>query len=407
MLLEKEILIAVFSKMVEEKISSLPAIHGLRGARGFQGPSGIDGKDGLPGAEGKPGLPGSRGKDGRDGKDFDFSENSADIKKQICDEVKASYEELKLKFADLSADDIAQLRGPAGRDGKDGVDGQFNFEDHSSTITQIIESIVEENYDRLRLKFSDLSADDIGQLRGPRGRDGNDGRDFNFDEHREFFNSLRLKFSDLSDEERDSLKLRFSNLSEEEKSSLKLRFKDLTQDDLALIRGPRGSRGQRGSPGKDGDNGKMGPRGLPGLAGISGLTGARGRDGLAGVDGKDAPHVVAIDIEETGDEIEFVFKFSDGSEFHTDRVKLPDTVVVQGGGGGRGSRGMKNYETRIDEVSDSLTYVGKALPGSDNDQEVWQIQKITVTGTETAIEFADGDSLFDNIWDNRLSLIYT
>ncbi len=417
--MENEILIALLTKMVDDRISQLPVLPGHRGPRGQ---SGVPGKDGTGfifseheetirqwakdaaikfqdfSEEQIHALRGPRGRDGndgRDGQDFIFSEHEEAIRQWAKD--------FSLKFQDLTPEQIDSLKG---KDGKDGA--SFSFDVDGNRIESLIRGAVHEIRDELKLRFSDLDADDIRELRGPRGRDGHDGRDFIFEEHREFFDSLRLRFSDLTAEEKESLKLHFSQLSDEEKSSLKLRFKDLTEDDLALIRGPRGSRGQKGIPGRDGIQGRDGVRGLPGAQGILGLTGARGIDGLDGtngLDGQDAPHVVAIDIEQVDNDIVFVFEFSDGSVIKSDRVSLPAAELIAGGGGVRGKRNV-SHETHIDEVSDTITYVGKSFPGSETNVATWQIQRILIDGTETIIEWADGDSKFDNIWDDREDLEY-
>lgn len=65
------------------------------------------------------------------------------------------------------------------------------------------------------------------------------------------------------------------------------------------------------------------------------------------------------------------------------------------------------YATRVDEASATVTYVGKAAVASSNASAVWQISRITVSGTVTTIEYADGDVLFNNIWDNRAALSYS
>lgn len=67
----------------------------------------------------------------------------------------------------------------------------------------------------------------------------------------------------------------------------------------------------------------------------------------------------------------------------------------------------KNYTTRIDEPSASVTYIGKAQFTASESLAVWQIKKMTVSGTVTSITWADGDEAFDNIWANRASLTYT
>ena len=66
------------------------------------------------------------------------------------------------------------------------------------------------------------------------------------------------------------------------------------------------------------------------------------------------------------------------------------------------------YKTIVDEASDTVTYVGKAVAGSSTSQAVWNISKFTVSGnTITTKTSADGDFNYDNIWDNRASLNYS
>jgi hypothetical protein len=63
------------------------------------------------------------------------------------------------------------------------------------------------------------------------------------------------------------------------------------------------------------------------------------------------------------------------------------------------------YATRL-STSGSVTYVGKAAIGSATSSAVWQIKKIDES-SGTVITWADGNSSFDNIWDNRASLTYS
>lgn len=423
--MEKEILIALLSRMVSEEISKITIPPGQRGPRGHSGAQGEAGKDFVFSeheekirtwakefamrfedftAEQIAAIRGPRGQDGRDGRDG--QDGSSIVFADHADTIRAWVQEFALKFDDFSAEQIEKVRGPRGRDGRAGQDGKdFVFDDHRTRIESHVRELVDGIKDSLKLRFEDLNANDIEQLRGPRGRDGRDGRDFIFDDHLDFFQSLRLKFSDLTDAERDSLKLRFAHLTEEEKSTLKLRFEDLTDEDRSLIRGPRGSKGQRGSHGAKGETGPMGPRGLPGPMGIRGFTGARGMDGRDGLNGLDAVHVVEILVESSVDEFWFVFVFSDGSRIETDKIEKP-RIEIHGGGGVAGRRGVRQYDTRIDEQSLELSYVGKAQPGSETSDDVWRIQRITVVDSETIIEFAEGNSHFDNIWDDRESLEY-
>jgi hypothetical protein len=69
--------------------------------------------------------------------------------------------------------------------------------------------------------------------------------------------------------------------------------------------------------------------------------------------------------------------------------------------------GSPAFATRIDEASATVTYVAKAEPGTLNDEAGWQIQRITVSGNVTSIEWADGNAGFDNVWNDRASLTYS
>lgn len=406
--MRSEVLLAVIMKQVEEKLEGFSQSVLASRTRGPAGRSGADGKDFDFSAhestiktwaqefalkfqdltpeqiEGLRGPVGRAGVDGRAGKDFDFAEHEETIKTWAKDfalkfeDLEASdIEKLRgprgkdgvhgrdgadfnfadheetirawaqgaaLKFEDLSVEQIGELRGPKGRDGKDGED--FKFEDHAVTITQIVFDLVGELHDQLRLKFENLTSEEIEQLRGPRGRDGRDGKGFDFDSHRAYFESLRPSFSDFTAEERGQLVLRFAHLTESEKAEIKLKFSDLSDDERRSLRGARGSRGQRGPQGADGNEGaqgRQGARGVPGTQGTQGLTGRNGEDGVDGRNGVDAPYVTDIKLDQTKDEIEFVFDFSDGSTLRTNSVTLPraNVYVAQGGGGGRGPKGDK------------------------------------------------------------------
>jgi hypothetical protein len=63
--------------------------------------------------------------------------------------------------------------------------------------------------------------------------------------------------------------------------------------------------------------------------------------------------------------------------------------------------------TVIDDATSAITYIGKAALGSALADAVWQIQKIEVSGAVTRITWADANSEFDNVWNNRASLTYS
>lgn len=71
------------------------------------------------------------------------------------------------------------------------------------------------------------------------------------------------------------------------------------------------------------------------------------------------------------------------------------------------------YETKKKQVLEydgtgNLIYQGQANPGTLKSEAKWQIKKFTyVGGNITDIQFADGNTNFDNIWDNRASLSYS
>ena len=64
------------------------------------------------------------------------------------------------------------------------------------------------------------------------------------------------------------------------------------------------------------------------------------------------------------------------------------------------------YDYQIDATSTTTTtYVGWAERGSATSDNKWQIRRVVYTSGHI-LTFADGDELFDNIWDDRTSLTY-
>jgi len=53
------------------------------------------------------------------------------------------------------------------------------------------------------------------------------------------------------------------------------------------------------------------------------------------------------------------------------------------------------------------SYHGTAVKGSVTSAPVWRIKRINVVGGVTTVTWADGDSNYDNVWDNRAILTYT
>lgn len=63
-----------------------------------------------------------------------------------------------------------------------------------------------------------------------------------------------------------------------------------------------------------------------------------------------------------------------------------------------------SYKTIIDKQG-SITYAGRAAPGSPTNLAVWQISKFDETANPATVTWADGGT-FDQVWDNRVSLLY-
>ena len=66
------------------------------------------------------------------------------------------------------------------------------------------------------------------------------------------------------------------------------------------------------------------------------------------------------------------------------------------------------YEPKMeDENNNNIVYKGYANPGALTTAAVWAITKITNTKGVLSYQWADGNKNFDNIWDNRKTLVYS
>ena len=61
---------------------------------------------------------------------------------------------------------------------------------------------------------------------------------------------------------------------------------------------------------------------------------------------------------------------------------------------------------RLDDASATVSYVGEAAAGSAESAAAWRVKRIDESAG-TSILWADGDTNFDNVWDDRTSLTYT
>lgn len=62
---------------------------------------------------------------------------------------------------------------------------------------------------------------------------------------------------------------------------------------------------------------------------------------------------------------------------------------------------------KIDESVAGTTYFGFSKTSSNTAIAVWAIKKMVESGGVTTITRADGNSQYDNVWDNRSSLSYS
>ena len=65
------------------------------------------------------------------------------------------------------------------------------------------------------------------------------------------------------------------------------------------------------------------------------------------------------------------------------------------------------YALQYDYIDAATSYRGEAYPGSATSAAVWRIQRITITGDDIAIEWADGSDALNQVWDDRASLTYS
>ena len=62
---------------------------------------------------------------------------------------------------------------------------------------------------------------------------------------------------------------------------------------------------------------------------------------------------------------------------------------------------------QYDYIDATTSYRGEAVPGTATSAALWRVQRITITGDDLVIEWADGSANFTKIWDDRLSLTYS
>lgn len=92
-----------------------------------------------------------------------------------------------------------------------------------------------------------------------------------------------------------------------------------------------------------------------------------------------------------------------------DEDKKLDAELLQRGGLDiyRLVSSLPQMAVKVDQSNPLEIYIGDALPGSATSAAVWRIKRVVTSGLARAVEFADGNTNFDNVWDNRVSLSYS
>lgn len=151
------------------------------------------------------------------------------------------------------------------------------------------------------------------------------------------------------------------------------------------------------------------PRGPAGPQGEQGETGATGAAGAAGADGSDGLSFLQGAGPPAG-------SLGNLGDTYWDNTTAGDIYEKTGSSTWTltGRIGEVTLAVQVDDTggSPNVIYKGDANAGSGVAAAVWRIQQITVTtdgggNDDVGILWADGDTLFNNVWDDRLGLSYS
>ena len=90
------------------------------------------------------------------------------------------------------------------------------------------------------------------------------------------------------------------------------------------------------------------------------------------------------------------------SDNQVEQIAILDDILVQL----KDNQSDRRLTVRLDEVSDTLFYVGKAEIGKVDSDANWLIIKYTTTGNILKSEYANGVELFNQVWNDRATLTY-
>ena len=87
-----------------------------------------------------------------------------------------------------------------------------------------------------------------------------------------------------------------------------------------------------------------------------------------------------------------------GSDIGDDEKRVLDTIIASQ---------IVKQRYAVDSGDSTICYVGWAVPGVATSISQWMIKRLDESGDDLNVDFADGNFLFDNIWDDRESLSYS
>lgn len=106
--------------------------------------------------------------------------------------------------------------------------------------------------------------------------------------------------------------------------------------------------------------------------------------------------------------VEQVFSVNGDTEFPVSVVEETYNIVFNEVLNGTSSEDEMPLAVVVDTEGD-IIYKGEAVVGSSTASAVWRIRRITISdnGGDLVVQWANGSSSFNQVWDNRASLTYT
>ena len=145
--------------------------------------------------------------------------------------------------------------------------------------------------------------------------------------------------------------------------------------------------------------------------GITGLQGIQGVAGANGANGAGLP---------TGGALGQLIKKASAADYDTHWIDATPSYPFPEPLGNNGESLLVNKgalifseditmprATRVDDAGSGVTYIGEADAGTSEASASWRIKRITEVGADISIDWADGDTDFDNVWANRIGLSYS